>query len=205
MSSCLPVLYSFRRCPYAMRARLALYSSKISHEHREVNLKNKPHEMLSISPKGTVPIMLLNDGELIEESLDIMMWALKTSDLRTEDMVLIHENDTTFKQALDRYKYPGRYLEEVNTNYQEKCEYFLRKIETQLNPFLKGDTSSFVDFAIFPFIRQFSMVNPHWFEAQPYPHIKLWLNFFISSQLFKDVMQKFLFWTSDNKPNLVLF
>ncbi|AIL12979.1 hypothetical protein IM40_04820 [Candidatus Paracaedimonas acanthamoebae] len=205
MSTCLPVLYSFRRCPYAMRARLALYSAKVSHEHREVNLKNKPLEMLTISPKGTVPVMILENGDLLEESLDIMKWAFKVSSLSTEDILLIRENDTTFKQALDRYKYPGRYLEKIGINYQEECEYFLRKLENQLAPFLNGNMLTLVDLAIFPFIRQFSMVNPDWFETQPYPHIQVWLNFFITNQLFKDVMQKFLFWTPENKPELVLF
>lgn len=205
MSSHLPVLYSFRRCPYAMRARLALYSSKISHEHREINLKNKPLEMLAISPKGTVPVMFLENGDLLEESLDIMKWAFKISNLSTEDVQLIWENDTTFKQALDRYKYPGRYAEEIGINYQEECEYFLRKLENQLSPFLRGNTISLPDLAIFPFVRQFSMVNPDWFETQPYPHIKVWLSSFISSQLFEEVMKKFLFWTPENKPNLVLF
>lgn len=205
MLSPLPILYSFRRCPYAMRARLALYSSKISHEHREVDLKNKPFELLTLSPKGTVPIMLIENGTLLEESLDIMRWSFPASDLSKEDLSLIQENDTTFKYALDRYKYPGRYSEENNKNYQEECEYFVRKLENQLTPFLKGNSISFVDLAIFPFIRQFSRVTPDWFEAQPYPHTKSWLNLLGSSQLFKDIMQKFLFWTPENKSNLVLF
>lgn len=205
MPSCLPILYSFRRCPYAMRARLALYTARISHEHREVNLKNKPLEMLTVSPKGTVPIMILENGDMLEESLDIMKWAFKILDISTEDAHLIKENDTSFKYALDRYKYPGRYSEKNDRNYQEECGYFLRKLENQLNPFLKGKTLSFVDLAIVPFIRQFSMVNLDEFETCPYPRIKTWLNFLISNQLFYDVMQKFSFWSSENKPDLVIF
>jgi glutathione S-transferase len=188
-----------------MRARLALYSSKISHEHREVNLKSKPVEMLTFSPKGTVPVMLLEDGGLLEESLDIMKWALKPKNLLENDALLIQENDSTFKQALDRYKYPGRYSERTEINYQVECESFLEKLENQLSPFLNGNSISFVDLAIFPFIRQLSMVNTEWFEALPYPRIKLWLTSFSSSPLFQEVMQKYLFWVPENKPVIILF
>src|SRR5579862_4167934 len=103
------ILYTFRRCPYAMRARLALYTAAISHENREVDLKNKPAEMLEISPKGTVPVLQLGDGTVLEQSLDIMNWALKNPNVPSDLMELISENDTTFKDALNRYKYPGRY------------------------------------------------------------------------------------------------
>lgn len=201
----LPVLYSFRRCPYAMRARLALYTAKIPHEHREVSLKNKPVEMLTFSPKGTVPVIILDNGDILEESLDIMKWALKILDLPPEDAQLIKENDTSFKQALDRYKYPGRYPEIFDINYKEECGYFVKKLENQLAPFLKGKIPSFIDLAIFPFIRQFAMVNPDDFGTSPYPHVKRWVDLLTSDQLFHDIMQKFPFWTSEDKPKLVLF
>lgn len=138
MTLSLPVLYSFRRCPYAMRARLALYSAKIAHEHREVDLKNKPAEMLVISPKGTVPVLQLENGTVLEQSLDIMNWALDNPPLLLEDTQLITENDATFKQALDRYKYPGRYPEETGIDDRTQCELFLKKLEGRLTPFLTG-------------------------------------------------------------------
>lgn len=202
MTSSFPILYSFRRCPYAMRARLALYSAKISHEHREVDLKNKPAEMLVISPKGTVPVLQLEDRTVIEESLDIMKWALNTP---SENSELITENDTTFKQALDRYKYPGRYPETREMNHREQCEQFLRKLEEQLNPFLTGKEPALTDMALFPFVRQFAMVNPEWFHEQPYPHLKIWLNFFISSNLFQQVMQNYPLWLPGSSSTLVSF
>lgn len=199
-----PILYSFRRCPYAMRARFALYSAKITHEHREVSLKNKPLEMLAISPKGTVPVLQLEDGTVLEESLDIMNWSLNTPPLSSENTELITENDTVFKKALDRYKYPGRYQEEAEIKYREQCERFLGKLETQLNPFLTGDSPTFTDMALFPFVRQFSMVNPEWFKEQPYPRLKVWLTFFNSSTLFQQVMQNYPLW-SPPPPTLVVF
>ncbi len=205
MSVSLPVLYSFRRCPYAMRARLALYSAKIAHEHREIDLKDKPIQMLKISPKGTVPVLQLEDGTVLEESLDIMNWALKPSPLSLQDMHLVTENDTAFKKALDRYKYPGRYPEEPGVNYREECEEFLRKLEAQLHPFLTGNTLSFTDMAIFPFIRQFAMVNPEKFMAQPYPGLKTWLDSFTSSLLFQQVMQNYMHWSPGNQPLIVEF
>lgn len=194
----LPILYSFRRCPYAMRARLALYTAQISHEHREVSLKKKPEEMLAISSKGTVPVLILTDGTVLEQSLDIMNWALGTPSLSAENQKLINENDTTFKYALDRYKYPGRYQEESDVNYQELCEHFLRKLEKQLQPFLEGNTAGFTDMALFPFIRQFSMVNPQWFAVY-YPHLETWLDFFISSDLFQEIMKVYEPWVPEGK------
>lgn len=201
----LPVLYSFRRCPYAMRARMLLYSAKISHEHREVVLKDKPLEMLAISPKGTVPVLQLRDGNVLEESLDIMYWASGISGVKEEEKRLIIENDTTFKHALDRYKYPGRYPEEPGANYQQICEQFLKRLENQIVPFLAGSTAGLIDMAIFPFIRQFSIADAEWFNSQPYPHLKRWLDYFISSPLFQMIMQKYPTWSSKDKPTFVVF
>ncbi len=201
----LPILYTFRRCPYAMRARMALYTAKVDHEHREVDLKNKPLEMLAISPKGTVPVMQFSDGGILEESLDIMKWALNMPNLPLEEAQCITENDTTFKKALDRYKYPGRYLEEAQADYRGQCEGFLRKLEVQLNPFLTGETATLVDMALFPFIRQFALVDPAWFEAQPYPRLKTWLDFFISGALFQQVMEEHPLWVPGNQPTVIHF
>ncbi len=186
-----------------MRARCALYLSKIHHEHREIDLKNKPIEMLAISPKGTVPIMIVSNDLLLEESLEIMKWALKVSHLDPKDTLLIQENDTRFKYALDRYKYPGRYPEKNDFNYQKECIQFLKKLEARLSPFLNGNNISFVDLAIFPFIRQFSMVNPEWFEELPSPHIKAWLHSLIESELFQKVMQKYPLWEFNKDPIIV--
>ncbi|MDF3033633.1 MAG: hypothetical protein K0R76_587 [Alphaproteobacteria bacterium] len=205
MSLTFPILYSFRRCPYAMRARLALYSAQVGHEHREVDLKNKPAEMLAISPKGTVPVLHLADGTILEQSLDIMNWALNKPPLPSEGTLLIAENDTVFKQALDRYKYPGRYPEEVGIDYRAQGELFLKKLEIRLNPFLSGNTLTFTDMAIFPFIRQFAMVDPEWFEAQPYPSLKLWLNSLTSGALFEQIMQTYLSWAPGDDPVLIAF
>ncbi len=203
MATSLPVLYSFRRCPYAMRARLALYSAKITHEHREVDLKHKSIEMLAISPKGTVPVLQLADGTVLDQSLDIMIWALKAPCLSPEDKDFIEENDTTFKQALDRYKYPGRYPEEKGVNYRDLGEVFLKKLETRLNPC--AGTPSFLDMSIFPFVRQISKVDQQWFEAQNYPHLTSWLDSITSSALLHHVMQKFSPWVTGDKPIVISF
>lgn len=196
-----PILYTFRRCPYAMRARLALYAKKISYEHREVNLKNKPSQLIEISSKGTVPVLQLQDGTVLEESLDIMKWVYKII-LPSADEELISINDTTFKYALDRYKYPGRYLEDT-TNYRDECETFINTIENRLSPFLHGNMPSFVDIAIFPFIRQFAMVDSEWFNTSSYQRTKAWLCYFTESTLFEQVMQKYPFWVPDLEPLLI--
>ena len=172
---------------------------------REVDLKNKPSEMLEISPKGTVPVLQFGDGGVLEESLDIMKWAFSIPNFPLEEAELITENDTTFKRALDRYKYPGRYPEEAGSDYRRQCEAFLKKIEDQLVPFLTGTTPKLIDMAVFPFIRQFALVDSVWFEAQTYPHIKSWLDFWITSALFSQVMQEHPLWVSGDEPTVVAF
>jgi glutathione S-transferase len=188
-----------------MRARLALYSAKIAHEHREVDLKNKPAEMLKISPKGTVPVLHLVDGTILEQSLDIMTWALKNPQLSSDARQLISENDTAFKQALDRYKYPNRYPQADPAENRSVCEEILRKLEDQLTPFLMSTTATMTDMAIFPFVRQFSMVDPEWFETQPYPRLKTWLAHFTSSPLFQQVMQGHEPWSPGDQPTYVTY
>jgi glutathione S-transferase len=205
MSKSLPILYSFRRCPYAMRARLALYLAKIDHEHREVDLKNKPAEMLAISPKGTVPVLQLEDGTILEQSLDIMKWALGHPSLPTGGDDLISENDTQFKYALDRYKYPGRYDDEGEINYRDQAEVFLSKLEQTLSPYYKGEKESLVDMAIFPFVRQFVQVDPQWFANQKYPHIKYWLEQFMGKELFGQIMMSYAPWKPADNPTFILF
>lgn len=205
MSSFIPILYSFRRCPYAMRARLALYLAEVSHIHREVSLKNKPSQMLDISPKGTVPVLQLAETVVLEQSLDIMKWALKNPNITLENEQLITENDTSFKYALDRYKYPGRYQEENGTDYRQLCELFLSTLEDKLSPFLECKNYGFTDMAIFPFVRQFSMVDPEWFSTQPYQKLKAWLNFFFTSDLYKQVMSLYSPWNPEDNAIIITF
>lgn len=203
-----PVLYSFRRCPYAMRARLALNVSKQVCELREVVLRDKPQEMLDSSPKGTVPVLVKVDGAVLEESLDIMMWALKQQDpenwLRSdlEQMAhlqaLVDECDSTFKHHLDRYKYAQRY---ENTNAQEhrsEGSKFLAKLNGQLGetPHLCDQRRSWADMAIAPFVRQFANTDRRWFDAQPWPNLQAWLTDFLDSDLFQQIMGKYPQWKS---------
>jgi len=188
-----PILYSFRRCPYAMRARLALSYAGIKWEHREILLKDKPQEMLDASPKGTVPVLVLPDGDVIDESLDVMNWALEQSDpdgwLNDYDMELIRQNDGPFKKALDRYKYPNRYPDEDCSGAFDECLEFLEKLDAYIT-----NTTTLTDMAIFPFIRQFSKVEPRVFQELPYSHIQTWLDAHLDSDLFQSIMEKYPIW-----------
>ncbi|WP_454782624.1 glutathione S-transferase [Legionella sp. WA2022007384] len=195
-----PILYTFRRCPYAIRARMALSYSQISVEQREVELKNKPQEMLQVSPKGTVPVLVLRDGRVIDESIDIMIWALAQSDpdgwlsinLKDKCKELIHLNDLKFKPILDNYKYPQKSAEKDPLYYREKAKEYLNKLNFLLmeNRFLLASHISIADVALFPFIRQFYMVDPQWFEQSEYKYLHGWLQFFLGSELFLTVMKK---------------
>ncbi len=195
----LPILYSYRRCPYAMRARMAIKYANISVDIRDIALKEKPAEMLIASPKSTVPVLVLQDGQVLEQSLDIMYWALQQRDIDgwlTADKPLtqrlIAENDGSFKQALDKYKYAIRFPEQSVEFYRAQAEVFLQKLERLLakSVFLLGDKVSLADIALFPFIRQFSGVDPVWFEAAAYLKLKAWLKQLVDSDLFVDIMQK---------------
>lgn len=198
------ILYSFRRCPFAIRGRMALYTAGINPEVREIIFRNKPVHMLEISPKGTVPVLQLQDGTVIDESLDVMLWALEQSDpknwLRDKDdaLTLIAENDGPFKNALDRYKYPDRYEDQKDTDWRAQGEQFLTKLEERLNKnggFLQADEPTIADYAIFPFIRQFRMPDKHWFdEEMPYPKLRQWLFDFMESDTFKAIMPKLKPW-----------
>ncbi|WP_363317841.1 glutathione S-transferase [uncultured Amphritea sp.] len=218
MTSTHPILYSFRRCPYAMRARLAIASSGISVELREVALKDKPAEMLQASPKGTVPVLVLpasseKEGQVIDESRDIMRWALRLNDpdnwLCADDPdrlwqgeALIQENDAVFKQHLDRYKYFERYPDHPQHYYREQCEVTLVKLERllQQHAYLTGEQRRLADIAIFPFIRQFAHVDREWFYNAPYPALQSWLDQHLNSELFIRVMQKSSPWQSISQP-----
>jgi glutathione S-transferase len=192
----LPILYSYRRCPYAMRARMALKLAGIEVEIREISLRDKPAHMLQVSPKGTVPVLILADGNVIDESLEIMFFALKehtlNASLNGACSALILENDTSFKQALDAYKYPERDSNKSQIAHRADGEVFLQKLENLLsqNTYLLQAAPSMADIAIFPFVRQFAAVDSVWFESSPYPKLRAWLNGWIESELFKSVMQK---------------
>ena len=194
-------LYSYRRCPYAMRARMALRVAGIQVEIREISLRNKPPEMLALSPKGTVPVLHSLDGRVIDESLDIMRWALTQHDPQgwlthastPEQRELIKQNDTVFKHWLDRYKYAVRYPEFDATYYRDQAlKSQIDNLESILSPhpFLGGRAPALSDVAIFPFVRQFAAVDQVWFEASRYAATRKWLNAWIASELFRLVMQK---------------
>ncbi len=200
-----PVLYSFRRCPYAMRARLALYASGVRVELREVVLRAKPEAMLTLSPKATVPVLQAPDGLVIDESLDVMYWALHTndpqswlSDLNDGSRVLIEENDSSFKQALDRYKYADRFPEHPQETYRQQGEVFIQKLEeilaTYKQPYLFSEQPRLVDMAILPFVRQFAHVDRQWFDGAPYHSVRLWLDQFLNSDIFSAIMKKYPAW-----------
>jgi glutathione S-transferase len=202
----LPILYSFRRCPYAMRARAALIVSGIAVELREVALRAKPAAMLAVSPKGSVPILVLPDGRVIEQSWDIMLWALRQHDAQNwlgeheaylpATLPLLLDNDTSFKSALDCYKYPERHSEQPQHFYRAQGEQFLQQLEAGLNvtAFLLGEKMSIADAALLPFVRQFAAVDGVWFALAPYPKLRDWLARFTSSELFAQVMQKYPVW-----------
>lgn len=200
-----PVLFSFRRCPYAIRARLALAVSSMRCELREVKLRSKPASMLAASPKGTVPVLILPDGRVIEESLDIMRWALEKHDpeswLGRDDAELIARNDRSFKHDLDRYKYPERYAVDPLV-HRDSGLAFLRELDAQLEAGgqLRGSVRGLADAAILPFVRQFAAVDREWFDAQPLPHLQTWLNDHMSSDLFNAVMMRVAPWSPGDTP-----
>lgn len=196
----LPILYSYRRCPYAMRARMALCVADIAVEIREISLRDKPVHMLQVSPKGTVPVLVLNDGQVMEQSLEIMDWALQQNDPESWLNVAqeirqgwLEMNDGSFKSALDRYKYPDRYPEYAQSHYREQGEAFLQQLEHKLTQhrFITGNNATIVDVALFPFVRQFAAVDAAWFAVSPYPKLRGWLANWVESELFARVMQKY--------------
>ena len=195
----LALLYSYRRCPYAMRARMALSYAGIAYQLHDISLKDKPAGLLAVSPKGTVPVLVLPDGRVLEQSLDIMHWALQQHDPsrwldidRDNSQALISENDGAFKQTLDKYKYASRFPEQSAASYRSQAEVFLCKLEQALQerPFLSGAHLSLTDVAIFPFIRQFAAVDANWFALAAYPKLQAWLQARLESSLFLGVMAK---------------
>jgi glutathione S-transferase len=199
----LPLLYSYRRCPYAMRARLALLQAGQAFQVFEVVLRDKPAALLALSPKGTVPVLHLPDGRVLEESWDIMRWALEPGDdegwwrlaQTTRNLDLLQGNDGGFKHHLDRYKYPERYPAELRSRdalRTHAVETWLVPLEERLRsePYLGGTTPCATDLAIFPFVRQFAAVEPRWFAAQQLPALQAWLAAWLASRLFEACMAK---------------
>jgi len=208
-----PILYSFRRCPYAMRARMALILASKECELREILLKNKPDEMLEISSKGTVPVMQFAD-KVLDESLDIISWAMEspvsnvyiytgTEKLLSEELIKLF--DSKFKYHLDRYKYSSRYGVDPK-NHQDECKIILDDLEDKINskPWIFGKEVSLLDISILPFIRQCKIANPDWFFAQSFIKVIDLLNYFENSDLFTQAMQKYDLW-DPNKNNGKIF
>ena len=211
----LPILYSFRRCPYAMRARLSLAASHQQCILREIVLRDKPAEMLALSPKATVPVLQLGDGQVLDESRDIMLWALQRNDpqqwLAPEDGDLAHMkalidfNDGVFKHHLDRYKYAVRYETGTDPLYhRDEGSVFLNTLNDRHGDRMQlfGDRPALADYAIFPFVRQFANTDRNWFDRQPLPNVQSWLAGHLASALFESVMKKSPAWTPSDAETI---
>ena len=206
-----PILWSFRRCPFAMRARLAVAASGQIVQLREILLRDKPAAFLETSAKGTVPVLDLRDGTVIEESRDIMMWALGASDpdgwldishKQPDEVKKFLDNvDGPFKHDLDRYKYASRYDVSAALQHRENGARLLAVLNRSLGSTgaLSGSRLGFVDFAILPFIRQFRIADPDWFDSQPWPYLHRWLQEFLRSTTFLRVMLKYPPWEEGAK------
>ncbi|RJF91606.1 glutathione S-transferase [Sphingomonas cavernae] len=205
MTPPLPRLYSFRRCPYAMRARMALLVSGVSFSLTEVSLKAKPPAMLAASPKGTVPVLIFPGGQVLDESLDIMRWALGQNDPEnwlvddregSETHALIARNDGPFKHHLDRYKYATRYSDDGDAMSAAAHRAAAMEILVDLDTRLAGrlnlvaERPTLADIALFPFVRQFARHDPDWWASQPFAHLQQWLERHLSSPLFQIAIRK---------------
>ena len=216
-----PILWSFRRCPYAMRARATILNCGIKVEMREIMLKDKPDEFIAASPKATVPVLVLPSGKVIDESQDVMFWALDESGDPhnwlagySEDRKLwsayLDELQGPFKAALDRYKYSTRFADTddeaagIKQQNRQKGSDFLEKINNMLadTGFLADSQFGLVDAASLPFVRQFRIADPDWFDAQDWPHLHHWLQSFLVSELFRTIMEKFPVWQRGDEPRI---
>ena len=201
-----PVFWSFRRCPYAMRARLAVCSAGIEVELREILLRDKPDAFLRASPKATVPVVELGDGTVLEESRDVMQWALAQNDpdawlaVQHRDpqgtAIFLDALDGPFKTHLDRYKYASRFDPKAALEHRGAGATMLADFDAKLGsqPSLSGEKNGLLDFAALPFVRQFRIADPTWFDAQPWPHLHHWLQAFLQSRQFASVMRKYAVW-----------
>lgn len=200
-----PILYSFRRCPYAMRARLAIASSGVQVELREILLRDKAPEFLAASPNATVPVIVTD--QIIEESYDIMLWALTQNDpenwlqIPPEAQALIDRTEADFKTHLDHYKYASRHPDIDVQDALTAASTYLTQIEALLtDTYLFGPKPNLADMAILPFVRQFANVDRSWFDAQPWPRIQRWLDAFLTSARFLNIMQKYPKWQAGDPP-----
>ena len=187
----LPILYSFRRCPYAMRARMSIVRTNFEVELREVILRDRPEHMMEISPKGTVPVLLLEDGTVIEESLEIMQHVLDWK-LREEEQHWISRNDNEFKFHLDRYKYPNRYEDVYEVEQRTLASVYLMDLDERLGS--EAPLSEALSDGLFPFVRQFANHDRDWFDIQPWTNVLEWLNENLESEAFKLCMKKHKQW-----------
>jgi len=207
-----PRLYSFRRCPWAIRARMALAHTQISVELREILLSERPDELYAISSKGTVPVLELEDGQVIDESFDIIMWALDQTNTDwmeinpDQQLKMIHANDHEFKPWLDKYKYHQRHPEHTKEYYQDQCDAFLSNYNEilKMQPYLIGEKIQLLDVAVFPFVRQFAFVDLQYFETK-YFNLNQWLLARKDSGLFNSIMDKYIQWEPDHDPMIVSF
>ncbi len=212
----LPVLYSLRNCPFAMRARMAIYRSQLPVLLRDIVLKDKPAEMLMASPKGTVPVLITSDGMVIDESIEVMLWALSQNDpadllLREDENQfdemrrLIHQFDSEFKPCLEAYRAAKRYHEPNLTECRAACEQHIAQLEQGLSKhtFLLAERESLADLALLPFIRQFARVERQWYLQSPYPKLRQWLDRYLQSKMFSKVMTKHELWLL-NRQDVVL-
>ena len=202
-----PLLYSFRRCPYAMRARMALAAAEIELRLREIVLRDKPPHMLELSPKGTVPVLQLPDGTVLDESRAVMGWALAQADpqgwLAHKDEALIDAFDGDFKHHLDRYKYTSRYKDSDAPTHRTVCHDMLQKLEPNLSEgWLAGDRAGFTDIALLPFVRQFRIADPAWFDTEMgLPNVQNWLMRFLDWPPFTRIMGKYALWLDSDKEH----
>jgi glutathione S-transferase len=212
----LPILYSLRNCPYAMRARVAIFKAQQIVILRDIVLSNKPKEMITASSKATVPVLVLANGTVVEESLAIMLWALNETDpddlLQSQNehelsvmLNLIKSFDHDFKVCLEQYKCAKRYRESNIIECRVECEQFIQTLESRLNrhSFLISNTESLADIALLPFIRQFARIERQWYLQSPYPKVRQWLNNYLQSPMFTKVMAKYPLWLDDHE--VVLF
>lgn len=203
----LPVLYSLRNCPYAIRARLAIYASGQQVHLRDLVLSHKPAEMLNVSPKGTVPVLVTTDNIVIDESLAVMLWAFTATDPNdylhkevpnalTEMLSVISLFDNKFKGHLEKYRCSKRYHEPSLIEDRLQCEHYLAELELRLSQhqYLMSDTPSLLDIALVPFIRQFARVERQWYLQAPYPNLRQWLNLYLQSRMFSKVMAQYPMW-----------
>ncbi|WP_413111765.1 glutathione S-transferase [Thaumasiovibrio sp. DFM-14] len=215
-----PILYSLQNCPYAMRARIAIFKAKQQVLIRAITLSNKPKEMLLVSPKGSVPVLVLQENgssntvKVIEESLEVMLWALSLNDpdnlLCADDdealsamMTFIARFEHEFIPALNAYGCAKRYHDENEDECRHACEVYLASLESRLiqYPFLFSSHESLVDIAVLPFLRKFARIDKAWFRQSPYPRLREWLNGYLQSQMFSKVMAKHELWL-DNRENI---